>query len=245
MWLRVPDAIDQPLWEGELEPDDSAPDIAHRDSKLPSKATNAVRDLPIVSIGSPEVWNLVDLYHPDTLPATMRAKLAEARFYLVRLSCSFRPAHDRTRIEWARFSVSLKPDATGQVANAFDLHPLLVSQDVKRNLKVSISPTLKFREVEAGIGGIDFGFEYTEIQPTISASGAGESEPAWDFSTAAGSQVQGSKWMHLLLKVSTAMTVCDASLQLTADVVRTGVRIPVFSRPKQTSADPLTVRLCG
>jgi hypothetical protein len=51
--------------------------------------------------------------------------------------------------------------------------------------------------------------------------------------------------MHLLLKVGTEMTACDASLQLTADVVRAGVRIPVFSRPKQTSADPLTVRLCG
>jgi hypothetical protein len=107
------------------------------------------------------------------------------------------------------------------------------------------SGTLKFQEVEAGIGGMDFGFEYSEIQPTISASGAGESEPAWDFSTAAGAQVQGSKWMHLLLKVGTEMTACDASLQLTADVVRAGVRIPVFSRPKQTSADPLTVRLCG
>jgi len=201
--------------------------------------------LPIVSIGRPEVWNLVDLYPSNKLPVTVRTKLAEAKFYLVRLSCSFRPARDRTRIDWARLTVSLQPDATGQVANAFDLHPLLVSQEVKRNLKVSLSPTLKFQEVEAGIGELGFGFEYTEIQPTISASGAGESEPAWDFSAAAGAHVQGSKWMHLLLKMSTEMTACDANLHLTADVVRSGVRIPVFSRPTQTSAKPLTVRLCG
>jgi hypothetical protein len=51
--------------------------------------------------------------------------------------------------------------------------------------------------------------------------------------------------MHLLLKVSAQVTTCDASLQRTADVVRTGVRIPAFSRPKQTTADPLRLRLFG
>ena len=62
---------------------------------------------------------------------------------------------DRTRIEWARFAVRLEPDAEGRTATAFDLHPLLVTQEVKRNVKVSLAPTIKFQEVEAGLGGVD------------------------------------------------------------------------------------------
>lgn len=245
MLLQVPDKIESPLWEGELEPDDTVPAADSQRGNESSVSAGPMRNLPVVSIGRPEVWNIVDFFEVGALPAPMRSKLSEADFYLVRLACSFRPEHDNTEIEWARFSVSLQRDEAGLIPTAFDLHPLFVTSEVKRNVTISLAPTLKFLEVEAGVGSVGFGIEYQEIQPIISASGAGEPEPAWDFSAAKGSRVYGSKWMHLLVRAGSAMTACDARLELSADVVRSGRRIAAFSRPRQTSADPLTVRLWG
>ncbi|MEU7904961.1 hypothetical protein [Actinoplanes sp. NPDC049118] len=237
--------IETPLWEGELEPDDTVPPAASQRGPESTGSGAPMRNLPVVSIGRPEVWNVVDFFDAGALPAPMRSKLSEADFYLVRLACSFRPEHDNTEIEWARFSVSLQRDEAGLIPSAFDLHPLFVTSEVKRNVTISLAPTLKFLEVEAGIGSVGFGIEYQEIQPIISASGAGESEPAWDFQAAKGTHVHGSKWMHLLVRASPAMTTCHARLELSADVVRSGLRIAAFSRPRQTMADPLTVRLWG
>ena len=150
MWLRVPDAIEQTVWEGELQPDDD--DDVRRDSSSPGQPRD-IRDLPVVSIGRPEVWTLAEFYGTEDLPAPVLAKLGDASFYLVRLSCSFRPTKNKTRVEWARLTISLHPDAAGQVGTAFDLHPLRVTQEVKRSVNVSLSPTLKFQEVQASIGG--------------------------------------------------------------------------------------------
>ena len=51
--------------------------------------------------------------------------------------------------------------------------------------------------------------------------------------------------MHLLVKAPRTMTACEASLELTADIVGSGFRMPLFSRPTQTPAAPLTVALWG
>lgn len=41
---------------------------------------------------------------------------------------------------------------------------VMVTQEVKRNVKVSLSPSVKFMEVEAEAGGLEFGFEYTALE---------------------------------------------------------------------------------
>ena len=116
------------------------------------------RGLPILSIGLPETWDLSALYPPDKLPQWLRAKLDESDFYIVRFSCSFRPVPNEKKIEWARFIVQLYPGEEGQPI-AFDLHPLMVAQEIKHNVKVTLSPTIKFQELGLGasLGGIDFG----------------------------------------------------------------------------------------
>ena len=203
----------------------------------------AVRELPLVSIGAPEVWPLRDVYPLDKMPATLRASLDTADFHLVRLACSFRPKRQEVQVEWARFGVTLLPDDRGRLPIAYDMHPLQLTTDVKRNVKVSLSPTVKFQELEVGVGSADFGFEYTELQPVISASGIGESEPSWDFQSATGAQLIGSKWMHLLVRTPREMTTVNANLRLVADVMRGAFRLPVFARTGREAAEPLTVRL--
>ena len=248
MWLRTPDTIAQPLWEGPLEADNrEAVDRLDRElsvRKATADVSRALQELPVVSIGRPEVWRLQEVYPVDQMPGEMRAKLEEADFYLVRLACSFRPRRRENRIEWARFVVQLRPDPASYKAIAFDLHPLQVTREAKRNVKVSLSPTLKFQEVEASLGEVAFGLEYPELQPLISAAGAGESQPSWDYESVKGVRVQGSKWMHLLVKAPKEMRTGLASLDLVADVQIYNARLPVqIPKGREEETDHLGVQL--
>ncbi len=248
MWLRVPETIHNVLWEGPLEPttEDAIERLGTEWAVRGIKANvrDIVRDMPVVSIGQPEVWSLTDVYPRDKMPAFLQTKLDEADFYLVRLSCSFRPVRVESRVQWARFLVHLLPDHTGGQPIAFDLHPLRVTKEVKRNVKVTLSPALKFQEIEAKVGEIEFGFEYPELQPIISAAGAGEPKPSWDYEEAKGLVVQGSKFMHVLIKVRRGRPVVRALLDLVADVEVQKTRLPVLViRDKDEARGHLTVRL--
>lgn len=248
MWLVMPETVDNVLWEGALQPatDKALEQLGEEWSARGNQGSpaDAVRDLPLISIGQPEVWTLPEVYPPREMPHLLKAKLDEADFYLVRLGCSFRPRKDDSQVEWARLLVRLLPDSAGHQPIAFDLHPLMVTQEVKRNVKVSLSPSLNFAEVEASLGGIEFGFEYAELQPTISASGLGEALPSWDYAEAKGVMVQGGKWMHLLVKAPKGTTPVCATLDLAADVrVRESVLSVLAISDKQQAQDHLTVRL--
>ncbi len=247
MWLRVPETGAETLWEGPLEPDPDAADGQERGwfgkDATPESRRDLTRELPVASIGRPEVWSLPEVYPPAKMPSALRVKLEEADFYLVRLACSFRPRQNETEIEWARFSVSLLPQGDTPQPIAFDLHPILLTQETRRNVKVSLSPTVKFMEVEASVGTAEFGLEYPELQPVISAAGIGEAQPSWDYQAARGMPLVGSKWMHALVKVATASNAGHAELRLVADVTRGGFRLPVLARTGREAAEPLSARL--
>lgn len=250
MWLKAPETIENILWQGALEPaSEEALERLGREWAMrgvKGSPAQAARDLPIVSIGQPEVWTLPEVYPPETMPHPLKAKLDEADFYLVRASCSFRPKKDESQVEWARFLVYLLPDSVARQPIAFDLHPLMVTQEVKRNVKVSLNPSLKFYEVEGSIGGIEFGFEYPELQPIISAAGGGEATPSWDYEEAKGARVQGCKWMLLLVKAPKGTSPVRATFDLTADVRVRGSRLAVLAlRDKEQARAHLTVRLAG
>jgi hypothetical protein len=248
MWLRVPEAVEDVLWEGMLEPETE--EVVERTrGELRTRGEqadlqNEIRNLPIVSIGSPEHWPLSEVYPPDKMPHLLKAKLEEADFYLVRTVCSFLPTRETNSVSWARFAVRLLPGPTGQQPVAYDLYPKAVYQEVKHQVKVSLSPTLNFHELEAGVGGVEFGLEYPELQPTISAAAVGENVVAWDFQEVKGIKLQGIKTMHLLVKSPRGMPSCRATLALVADVVVQGSFLPALIRRRgQEAADPITVRL--
>jgi hypothetical protein len=199
------------------------------------------RELPVVKIGQPESWRLIDLFQ-DGLPPILKAS-REHEFRLVRLACSFRPRQRGEDIEWARFSVQMLPDAAGAQAVAFDLYPLEQVREFKRNLNVSVSPSLKFKEVEGSLGSVETGLQYDELQPTVSGSGIGETTPSWDFEAARGVKVVGTRCMHLITRAPRGMSAARAALEITADVVGAGFRIPVILRRERTEEDRLEVRL--
>jgi len=249
MWLTTPETIEHILVEHPLEPvDDDALDQSARDWQsrgVRVASSEVLRNMPVVSIGQPETWALQDFYSPSKLPRPIRTKLSQADFYIVRLSCSFRPVHEESRVEWARFRAALLPHSpTAGQPIAFDLYPQQVVQEVKRQVKVTLSPSLKFRELEASLGSAEFGFEYTEQLPLISAAIGAGFDPSWDYRAGPGQELQGTKWMHLLVKAPKDMTNGRALLDLEADVLVKGVRVPVtFWRKQKQESRQLTVTL--
>jgi hypothetical protein len=173
--------------------------------------------------------------------------LGQADFYLVRLSCSFRPLHTESRVEWARFRATLLPHpATGAQPLAFDLYPQVVDQEVQRQTKVTFSPLLKFQELEASIGSLEVGFDYTEKRPRISAAIGAGFDPSWDYRAVLGNEVQGTKWMYLLLKVPKGMAAGKALLDLDADLIIRNSRLPaVIWRQQEQATAQLTAPLWG
>jgi hypothetical protein len=189
---------------------------------------------PVVSIGQPEVWRLPDLYPLQHMPLLMQAQLQAADFYLIRLFCSFRPVPGRSRVGWARFHVFLQPDSLGRQPIAYDISPIDITQEVKRQLKFTLAPTLKFRTVEAEVGSVEFGLEYPELQPIIVGAGVGEATPTWDYQTTTGrAGIQGAKWMHLLVKAPKGMPAATAQLAVTAQVYVESIAswIPIVGGP--------------
>lgn len=183
---------------------------------LPAKG-GAPPALPPISIGMPVTWAVQDLLGDDP-PAAVRAKMDQLDFFLVRVCCSFRAAGKNTTIEWARFDVALQPDAQNRQPLAFDIHPLQVMTEVKRNVKVSLGPSIKFKEVEANLGSAEFGLEYPELQPVITGTGAGESVASWDYTRTKGLPVLGSKFMHMLVSAPKGMPNGNATIHLEAEV---------------------------
>ena len=184
MWLRAPEVVEDVLWEGMLEPEtDEAVERTRREldtHRNQAELQEALRNLPTVSIGRPEVWSLPELY-PEKMPHLLKVRSEEVNFYLVRAVCSFRPMRETISLSWARFLVRLLPDPNEHQPIAYDIYPKEVHQEVKHHVKVSLSPTLNFQELQAGVGGVEFGLEYPELQPIVSASGLGERLVDWSY----------------------------------------------------------------
>jgi hypothetical protein len=251
MWLQLSDTIDHVLAERQLEPVSDDPlSCTSRDtnSSNPVQLTpQDIRQMTTVAIGYPQTQTLQEIYSPNKVPRAFRSRLKQADFYVVYLSCSFRPINKECRVEWARFRATLLPQtSTGTQPLALDIYPQQVVQEIKKQVKVTLSPALKFLEIEANIGNVAFGFEYTEQIPMISASIGTSFDPSWDYRAGPGHEVLGTKHMFLLLEAPKGLTNAQVLLDLEADVLIRGARFPVtFWRRQEQAAPQLTAPLWG
>lgn len=230
MWLPVPHEGQEygegTFLEGPLELDAIPHGTAQRGDLAASQPPDqdVARNLPVVSIGQPQSWPLADLFDAIQMPAAIRASLADADFYLVRLACSFRPTHGEGRIEWARFLVEMHPDAAGRQPVSESQHPWEVTQPVQHQLKFTLSPTFTFQPVQVSVGDASVGVEYQELRPRISAAGIGTPQASWDYFEVPGIEVVGGKWMHLVARAPKGTSGVSADLSVTADI-RVGGRV--------------------
>jgi hypothetical protein len=252
MWLTTSDTSENVLVERQLVPesqetlDQATRGLQHAGVQL--SPYEIERTMPVVKINKYEPWTLQNFCAPAQLPRPIRTKLREADFYVVRFTCSFSPIPKQSCIEWARFRVTLLPPTGAQPSAfdpyAFDLYPKQVIQGVKRHVRVTVSPSLTFKELEASAGNADFGIEYDELLPSIRGDLGDDSvDPSWDFRPVPGQEVEGPKELFLLVKAPKGMTGAQARLNIVAKVRVRGVLIRgILWRPEE-QADQRTVSL--
>lgn len=251
MRLQTPDTIEHVLVECPLEPaseetlDQSERSWSHHGTSV--NLREALSNSPVVQIGVPETWLLSGFSSSRNLSRPILAKLKEADFYLVRLSCSFLPPQEEIRVEWARFRATLLPHpTTSEQPLAFDLYPSEVVHAAKRQFKIILNPQLKFQEWEASLGSAEFEIEYSEIIPRITGYIGDSVAPIWDYSAGPEQTVRGTKWMYLLVKAPKGMKGGRVLLELEADILIKGTRLSVVLRPQQKQARAqLTAPLWG
>ena len=239
MILQAPSSIDNPLYEGSL----AAETTEQRSLRGPIDViARELDELPAVSVGKPVTLPVSELLG-YSIPAALRSKLDEADFYVVQFAFSMRPRRRDRGVDWARFAVELLPDDTGRQPLVFDVHPRLETQEVKHDVKVSLSPSVKFSEVAISAGSVEHQLEYKQLLPMITASGIGEKISSWDFEAVRGAYISGVRVVHMIVSAPPGTVSGMVSIRVAANVVGPGIQIPVILRRGRTESDILTTSL--
>jgi len=209
------EALSDLLYEGPVE---LAKPLGRQRKRSTDLEAPPVAQLPIVSVGRPRAWAIDDLIPQQELPEVIKASLEAETFFIVRLACSFRPQHDEVRVAWAQLALQLKPDQHGLLPLAFDLYPMSVERERKVGKRISLSPQLKFHDVEAGFGELAYSVEYPAIEPVLTAAGIDESTPSWNFTAVSGFPLAGAKLLHAVVAAPRALSRLTAAVVLTADL---------------------------
>jgi hypothetical protein len=177
----------------------------------------------MISIGRPEWWSLAELYRMrgKDLPAEIALQINQADFCLLRLACSFQPNPDIS-VEWARFVAYLHSPNDEMGPIAFDIHPKEIFDRSERNMKVAVTPRLKFSPLEADLGSAEVGLQYERLEPVIIGAGVGQADPSWTFERSGHRQVIGSRFMHMIVKHSRDMGGVRVSFEIIAEISKPG-----------------------
>ena len=237
MSSTLDDALADPIAEGPLtllpakRPSRTQPD------DVPTPETD---ELPVVSVGRPRAWPLHDLIDHEALSPEIRGSLDRTDFFIVRLACSFRPRTSGVSIAWARFAVHLEPDPGGREPLAFDLYPRVVERERQVGRHVTLSPSLKFSEIEASAGEVGYTVEYQALDPVLSAAGFEEPTPSWDFSATPHSPVHGGKLMHAVIAAPAGLERLALLVKVTADLNHRGFRLPAWLGKSHATRDHIS-----
>ncbi len=218
MIIDTPDRIEEPLLQTCL-----IVDVGDRLDKSSAKVMekdelNSLK-LPDVTIGKAECWNLSNLAVSGriSLPTEMSAKLENTTFCLVRFACSFRTS-GKHRITWARFTVSMKSQYDESRPIAYDIYPREVLEEVKGDLEVNISPSLKFASAEVKIGEVVATITRSKVVPTVIGTGVQEADVYWDMEEYGKTEVMGSKFFYIIMECPKNTPSVEISMNLIAEV---------------------------
>ena len=243
MSTALDEALSDLLYEGSMELVE--PSGRQRKRSIDAADIPPAAQLPIVSIGRPRAWAIDELVLSEDLPMEVKASLKADMFFVVRLACSFRPQRDDVSVAWAQLALQLRPDQQGLVPLAFDLYPMSVERERKVSKRVSLSPSLKFHDVEAGFGEFAYSVDYPAIEPVLTAAGIDESTPSWNFTAVPGFPLTGAKLLHAVVAAPRALSHLTVTVELTADLDYGRRRFSAWLRgdPKQSHPWISDVRL--
>jgi hypothetical protein len=216
--IITPTVIDDPLYEGTLtfvEPTVEAAVVKGGGAFTAADVRRAAH-APVVTLGRPRC---LGQFGPDyPLPAEAKKLAEKADYFLVRLACSFRPQHD-SQIDYTKLSAFLQARASKTQAIAFDMYPRSVYKPIKGELKVEVSPGLKFAEVaEVSMGQVAATIQFQRLQPVIVGSGVQQADPCWEFEEHYEEPVRGSRFLYLIIERPHGVKKVRIILDITADV---------------------------
>jgi hypothetical protein len=218
--IATPTVIGKDLiFEGELEATTRSLEKLAKDHHRYNLEIEAKKNLPVVSVGMPQWWDLTQLEHDgkQVLSSEISLLVRDAKIYLLQVACSFRPA-PKSQIEWSRFNLYLRTKAGKEPVIALDLYPREIINHKMGEVNLSFSPSLKFQEVEGKVGEISSKIEYKSIEPIVIGYGALESTPNWDYYKHKDFPIQGTRFSYLLIKRPIKAEGVRLSLNLTAEV---------------------------
>jgi hypothetical protein len=185
--------------------------------------------LPEVSIGKPECWNLVDLY--EEVPPEITLRLREANFFVVKLFCSFRPPQGM-QISKAEYRVELLSEPANSNPTVYDLFPLRVEHEIRETQKMGFNPEFKLGEAfKLSTTTIETGIEYSFLEPIVYADGLGENIARWTYQKNKQTSILGSRKMILVIKASNQINQIKVRLSVSADIVFQGNILSEFFLP--------------
>ena len=134
---------------------------------------------------------------------------AKSDFYLIRIPFTLHPAPGDNYYKKVTFFIkSVNRDVT-----AFDLQPRDVATKVEITKAYTISPQIKFKEIELTAGEVSGQIHFEGLRPTISAFGIGDSTFYWIYSGSADEQVySGTKECLVILDVPQGTKTVEASI---------------------------------
>jgi hypothetical protein len=191
----------QEAWRGELEPPGGV--FATRGGELPQ-----------VTIGRPNWWP-----GEAILGQNWQAPAGGHRYGLARVSFSLKHPSPKG-IKSADFTIQLLTTGSGENPVAFDLFPRELKETRKDSMKLSVSPSLKFSEVEGSLGGLETTLDMTNAAPVITAFGIGEAAVRWNFQSQAAHPLTGSRIVYAIIEVPPSAPGVRVSLRLTARAKR-------------------------
>lgn len=222
MLITTPTDIANVIYQGPLEFSETNTERLTETNKAVTPEEIAGWDRPVVTIGEPIWWNIGQIYQAEGKlpPSALGLQLREADLFLLQMACSFRPSR-HGRIEWARFGVYMRPrNTTASNPITLDLHPLEIYDKLQRDVRVSVSPSLKFVEsVEASLGEVAIQLQYTELLPVMTAVGAQESNFSWDMRETREYPLRGVRIFHALIKCPQDARGVRTSFEVAADVI--------------------------
>jgi len=90
-------------------------------------------------------------------------------------------------------------------ATALDLLPKHVTTKQEITKTYTLSPEVKFKEIEGGLGGISYQIRFESLRPILSSFGEGENDFYWVYTSQEGQQVfPGTKHALVVLEVPRA-----------------------------------------
>lgn len=229
MVITSPNEINAPLYEDTL-------DLVSTSNRL--SGNEVVKSGgPAVTFGFPQSWNLMSLLREtnQSLPPDMLLHAKDADFYLVELAVSFRPQQNTT-INWSQFVAYLRPEKTGVgYPIAYDLFPKALTDEKRSEIKLGVSPEIKFSEIEFKVGELSTLIEYKRLTPIVTGYGLLESTPTWDFQNHANYPLQGCRACYLIIKKPKGSGVVRVILDVSAEIAISGRLFPAKRKKDHSS----------